>query len=55
MGLETQDLDEDFSADINKTFNNSKTNLFSYYNIFLNNKQNLHSYSFPIYQSLLIT
>jgi hypothetical protein len=38
MGLEPQDLDEEFSSDINKTFNNSKTNLFSYYNIFLNNK-----------------
>jgi hypothetical protein len=43
MGFETEDLDEDFLFDIKKSFNNSKSNLFSYYKIFLNKETSDYS------------
>ena len=43
MGFETEDLDEDFLFDIKRSFNNSKSNLFSYYKIFLNKETSDYS------------
>jgi hypothetical protein len=43
MGFESQDLDEDLLFDINRSFNNSKSNLFSYYKIFLNEETSDYS------------